>query len=83
MPPASSNLALIAVPALALTQTITTAVALLATTVLMMGGTGTPLAPGTQAVTARYSGDQRYQPAQRDFTFTVLPSKYSLSAASD
>ncbi len=39
--------ALIAVPALAVTQTITTAVQLLATTVLMMGGTGTPLAPST------------------------------------
>ena len=39
--------ALIAVPALAVTQTITTAVQLLATTVLMMGGTGTPLADTT------------------------------------
>ena len=41
--------ALIAVPALAVTQTITTAVQLLATTVLMMGGTGTPLADTTIA----------------------------------
>ena len=39
--------ALIAVPALAVTQTITAAVQLLATTVLMMGGTGTPLADTT------------------------------------
>ena len=39
--------ALIAVPSLAVTQTLTTAVQLLATTVLMMGGTGTPLADTT------------------------------------
>ncbi len=46
--------ALIAVPALALTQTITTAVQLLATTVLVMGGTGTPLAPSTPAENNSY-----------------------------
>ncbi len=47
--------ALIAVPALAVTQTITTAVQLLATTtVLMMGGTGTPLAPSTPAENETY-----------------------------
>lgn len=47
--------ALIAVPALAVTQTITTAVQLLAaTTVLMMGGTGTPLAPTTPAENQTY-----------------------------
>src|SRR5262245_64147992 len=37
--------ALIAVPALAVTQTVTTAVQLLATTVLVMGGTQHPLSP--------------------------------------
>lgn len=46
--------ALIAVPALALTQTIATSVQLLATTVLMMGGTGTPLSPNTQAANELY-----------------------------
>ena len=46
--------AVIAVPALAVTQTITTAVQLLATTVLMMGGTGTPLAPTTPVENQTY-----------------------------
>jgi hypothetical protein len=38
--------ALIAVPALAVTQTLTTAIQLLATTVLILGGTGHSLGPG-------------------------------------
>src|SRR6185312_7563073 len=38
--------ALIAVPALAVTQTLTTAFQLLATTVLILGGTGHSLGPG-------------------------------------
>ncbi len=47
-------IAVIAVPALAVTQTLTTAVQLLATTVLMMGGTGTPLADTTPAENETY-----------------------------
>jgi PE-PPE domain len=47
--------ALIAVPALAVSVTMTTAVQLLAaTTVLMMGGTGTPLDPSTPAENKSY-----------------------------
>lgn len=46
--------ALIAVPVVAFTQTVSTAVALLATTVLMMGGTGTPLADPNAPETQSY-----------------------------